>query len=74
MRLRFFHFIRTSDDSATLSTNREGRDFAATWRAVVAAFSFGIPLVAMAMPGWEGITLGTVVYAILHYTQSQAGL
>jgi hypothetical protein len=44
------------------------------WRAVVAAFSFGIPLVAMALPGWERITLGGLVYAILHYAQSQAGL
>jgi hypothetical protein len=44
------------------------------WRAVVAAISFGIPLVALAMPGWEGITLGGLIYTILHYAQSQAGL
>jgi hypothetical protein len=41
------------------------------WRAVVAAVSFGIPLVAMALPGWEGITLGTIVYTLLRYAQTK---
>lgn len=44
------------------------------WRAVVAAISFGIPHVAMALPGWEGIIIGTLVYVLLHCAQSQVGV
>jgi hypothetical protein len=44
------------------------------WRALVAALSFAIPLIGMALPGWESITVGSIVYAILHYAQKQVGL
>jgi hypothetical protein len=44
------------------------------WRALVAGASFGLPLLTAAFPTWESITLGTIVYALLHYAQSQVGL
>jgi hypothetical protein len=41
------------------------------WRAVAAALSFGILLVRLALPGWEGITTGTLGYAIQYCAQGR---
>lgn len=42
------------------------------YRAIVAAASFGIPLATMAMPGWESITLGSIIFGLLHYAETKA--
>jgi hypothetical protein len=44
------------------------------WRALVAALSFAIPFTAFAFPGWENITLGAIIFGILHYAQKQLGM
>lgn len=44
------------------------------WRTVVAALSFGLPLLATTFPTWEQVSIGTVVFWFLHYAQSKMGI
>lgn len=41
------------------------------WRAVVAGISFGIPVLTLAIPEWQNITLGAVAFFVLHFAEKK---
>ena len=41
------------------------------WRGVVGLVSFGVPLVFLANPAWENLTIGTVAYMVLHFAEKK---
>ena len=50
---------------------------AGTWQNkvlhfVVAALSFGLPVLTLAFPEWQNITLGAIVYAGFNYLSHKA--
>lgn len=41
------------------------------WRTLIAVLSFGTPLVFMNFPALENLTIGTIVFFVLHYAEKR---
>lgn len=42
------------------------------FRATVAALSFGIPLITLAIPHWADVTVGAIIFGLLHYAETKS--
>lgn len=42
------------------------------WRGLVAFLSFSIPVLFMSFPTWENLTIGSIMFAILHFIEKKA--